>query len=267
MDACPETLLPYPPSANHARNELFEMIFQNGAIEFPDPSTHVFSKYVQVGDYYFDSLDIVGFGGEPSVENLRNAYRKGIFPWPMEGLPLPWFCPNPRAILDFGYLRSSRSVERAKKEESRFRFSIDRAFGPVIAECARTVRGDGNGTWITKEFIANYTRLNQEGVAHSVEVWNEREELVGGIYGVDAGGVFCGESMFHHEPNASKLGLLFLIDHLMARGAEWMDIQTMSPHMERFGAHEIDRFAFLKRLTETQKKNLLLFEQAADSAP
>ena len=235
------------------------MRLEAGDIEFPEPSTHVFSDYEQIGDYYFESKDIIGFGGFPSTHNLIAAYRKGIFPWPMEGLPLPWFCPDPRAILDFNRVRLSRSLIRAMRNSS-FRFTIDSAFRDVIVACAEAERSDGNGTWITEEFISSYTDLHHEGLAHSVEVWNQEGDLAGGIYGVDAGGVFGGESMFYREPNASKLGLLFLIDHLRSRGSDWMDIQTMSPHMLKLGAEEIPRSEFLRRLSETQTRNLIIFD-------
>lgn len=235
------------------------MRFEVGDIEFPEPSRHVFSDYERIGDYYFESEDIIGFGGFPSTHNLIAAYRKGIFPWPMEGLPLPWFCPDPRAILDFNHVRLSRSMLRAVRS-STFRFTIDSSFRDVMVACAEAERGDGNGTWITEEFISSYTSLHQEGLAHSVEVWNQEDDLVGGIYGVDAGGIFCGESMFYREPNASKLGLLFLIDHLKSRGSDWMDIQTMSPHMRKLGAEEITRSEFLRRLADTQARNLVIFD-------
>jgi len=235
------------------------MKFERGDIQFPDPATHEFKDYVRIGDFYFESADIVGFGGEPSARNLIEAYKKGIFPWPMGGLPLPWFCPNPRAILDFSNLRIPRNVKRAMRD-STLRFTIDKAFDEVMRWCAAVDRGDGNGTWITEDFLANYGELHRVGVAHSFEAWNENNELVGGVYGVDAGGVFCGESMFFREPNASKLTLLFLIEQLSSRGATWMDIQTMSPHMEKLGAHEISRGEFLSRLHETQRKNLSLFD-------
>jgi leucyl/phenylalanyl-tRNA--protein transferase len=234
------------------------MIFQNGDIRFPDPITHVFPEYVRIGDFYFEAADVVGFGGHPTVTNLQSAYRKGIFPWPMAGLPLPWFCPDPRAILDFSRLKISRSLQRAMRDLS-FRFTIDKEFEQVMRACAESNRGDGQGTWITDEFILNYSELNRLGIAHSVEVWNRSDELVGGIYGVDAGGVFCGESMFYRESNASKLGLVFLIEYLSQRGATWIDIQTLTPHMERMGAEEIRRERFLERLHETQKQGLKLF--------
>jgi len=129
----------------------------------------------------------------------------------------------------------------------------------VIEKCSRIKRARESGTWITGDFIENYTKFHQTGDAHSVEVWNAAGTLVGGLYGVDAGGVFCGESMFHHVSNVSKFALLFLIEHLRNRGATWLDVQVMTPHFEVLGAEDIPRGEFLDRLNETQKKKLRLF--------
>lgn len=227
------------------------------AINFPNPATYHFAEWVSFGEYYYNARDIVCFGGKLTVENLRNAYRKGIFPWTIEGLPLPWFCPEYRAILEFSELHIPKSLQKVQKNNP-FTFTVDKAFREVIISCARVKRNHEAGTWITREFIESYTDLHKEGEAHSVEVW-EAGELVGGLYGVDAGGVFVGESMFHHRSNASKLALLFLIDHLKSRGAGWLDAQVMTPHMQRLGAKEISRFEFLRKLKSAQEQNLKLF--------
>jgi leucyl/phenylalanyl-tRNA--protein transferase len=200
---------------------------------------------------------IVGFGGELHWQNLVEAYRLGIFPWPIDGWPLPWFCPDNRAILEFSELRIGRTLRRAR-QRSTLRFSIDEAFERVIRACAGSPRSDQDGTWITEEMVDSYCDLHREGWAHSVEAW-DGEHLVGGLYGVDAGGAFAGESMFHELPGASKLALLFLIDHLASRGLDWIDIQTMTPHMEALGARLIPRGEFLNRLKETQKRAVVLF--------
>lgn len=227
------------------------------SINFPDPRTHHFVEWVAYGDYFYHARDIVSFGGRLTAKNLRDAYGKGIFPWTIEGLPLPWFCPEQRAILDFGELHVSKSLEKARRK-SVFTLTVDNAFRRVITECAEVKRAHEEGTWITDEFIEAYTHLHVEGMAHSVEVW-EDAALVGGLYGVDAGGVFAGESMFHLRPNASKFALLHLIEHLRARGATWMDIQVMTPHMRALGAKEITRLEFLDKLEKTRAKNLKLF--------
>ena len=226
-------------------------------INFPNPRTHRFDEWVLIGDYFYDVRDIVCFGGELSVENVRRAYRNGIFPWTIEGLPLPWFCPERRAILEFDKLHVPRSLRKEQKKTN-FTFTIDRAFREVIGSCSRVRRKGERGTWITADFIEVFTELHKLGDAHSVEVW-EADELVGGLYGVDAGGVFCGESMFFRRSNASKLALLFLIDHLKARGATWLDVQVMTPHFEILGAREIPRSEFLDKLEKTLALGLKLF--------
>lgn len=227
------------------------------AINFPNPADFDFAEWVSFGEYYYHARDIVYFGGEMTTENLHNAYRRGIFPWTIEGLPLPWFCPERRAILEFHELHVTKSLRRVEKKNP-FTFTIDRAFREVITICADIKRAHEAGTWITEDFIESYTELNRKGEAHSVEAW-EAGELVGGLYGVDAGGVFCGESMFHYRSNASKLALLFLIEHLRSRGATWLDAQVMTPHLDALGAKEISRYNFLQKLAATQKQNLQLF--------
>ncbi|HEX8494437.1 MAG TPA: leucyl/phenylalanyl-tRNA--protein transferase [Pyrinomonadaceae bacterium] len=205
---------------------------------------------------------VVALGGSLSTENLLRAYRRGIFPWPIEGLPLPWFCPAERAILEFKDLHVSRSLRHAKNR-STLRFTINQAFPLVIRACARVARPGETGTWITPQIIHAYYELNRLGYAHSIEAW-ENDELVGGIYGVEVDGAFGGESMFYTRPNASKLALLFLIEHLQSRGLDWMDIQMMTPHMLALGARLITRDEFLEKLAETRARGLKLFSAQAN---
>lgn len=226
-------------------------------INFPNPRRHEFTEWVLFGDYYYNARDIIGFGGDLTIENLRNAYHNGIFPWHVDGLPLPWYCPEERAILEFENLHLQKSL-RKEWQKTTFTFTIDRDFEAVIKACAAAKRADGYGTWITPEFIRAYCDFHQTGDAHSVEVW-DGTELVGGLYGVDSGGVFCGESMFHRRSNASKFALLHLIEHLKQRGATWLDIQVMTPHFEVLGAEEMEREDFLDKLEATQQLNLKLF--------
>jgi len=181
----------------------------------------------------------------------------GIFPWPINDSLVPWFCPEQRAFIDFKNLHVSRRLARIKRQTA-FRFTIDQAFSDVIKLCATVDRKQQSGTWITRRMVAAYCALHVAGHAHSVEVWEEKT-LVGGIYGVDADGVFCGESMFSIKSNASKLALLFLIEHLAMQGLDWLDVQVLSPHLETLGAKEIDRAEFLQRLANTQKRHLTLF--------
>lgn len=201
--------------------------------------------------------DVIAIGDDLSVEILRDAYRHGIFPWPHEGLPLPWFSPRRRTLLFFDEVHTGRSLDKARRN-SAFTFTIDRDFPGVIAACAAAKRRDQDGTWIAPPIIDAYIAMHRAGDAHSVEVW-EGQELVGGLYGVDSGGAFTGESMFHRRPNASKLALLFLIDHLRERGATWLDCQVSTPHMTALGARQIPRSRFLDLLAEAQAENRVLF--------
>jgi leucyl/phenylalanyl-tRNA--protein transferase len=200
--------------------------------------------------------DIVAVGDDLRLDTLRDAYRHGIFPWPHEELPMPWFSPRRRTVLFFDELHVGRTLRRARRGD--FQFTIDMAFAEVIAACATVPRGDEVGTWIGPEIVAAYTRLHRAGDAHSVEAWRG-DELVGGLYGVDAGGVFTGESMFHRAANASKLALLHLADHLRARGATWLDCQVMTEHMRALGAREIGRAKFLDMLAAAQASGMKLF--------
>jgi leucyl/phenylalanyl-tRNA--protein transferase len=199
----------------------------------------------------------VAIGDDLAVDTLRDAYRHGIFPWPHEGLPLPWFSPRRRALLFFDDLHIGRSLRKLAGRPP-FTYSIDRDFPAVIAGCAAAPRPGQDGTWIEPAIEGAYTAFHRSGDAHSIEVW-EGGELAGGVYGVDAGGAFTGESMFHRKPNASKLGLLHLIAHLRERGATWLDCQVMTPHMAALGARHVPRSRFLDLLAEAQASARQLF--------
>jgi len=201
--------------------------------------------------------DVVAMGEDLRLETLREAYRKGIFPWPHEGMPLPWFSPRRRAVIFFDELHVGRTLRKTQKRAP-YTFTIDRAFRDVIRNCATSERPDQDGTWIDPRIIAAYTRLHDAGDAHSIEAWLD-DRLVGGLYGVDAGGTFTGESMFYLEPDASKLSLLFLFEHLRSRGSTFIDCQVMTPHMEALGAREIARGRFLDLLAEGQASGRVLF--------
>jgi leucyl/phenylalanyl-tRNA--protein transferase len=210
---------------------------------FPDP------RYAQG--------DVVAMGEDLRVDTLREAYRKGIFPWPHDSVPLPWFSPRRRAVLFLDELHVGRSLRKAA-QQSTLTFTIDRDFRAVIRACAEMERPEQDGTWIHPNIITAYTRLHTGGDAHSIEAW-QGDELAGGLYGIDAGGVFTGESMFHRQPDASKLALLFLAEHLRARGATLIDCQVMTPHMRALGAREISRGKFLDLLADAQAKGVTLF--------
>lgn len=198
--------------------------------------------------------DVVATSDDVWPELLIDAYEHGIFPWPSEsGEPIPWCSPKKRALLFFSELKIPRSLERARKSTT-LHFTRDKAFASVIEACAEQPRPGQAGTWIIPEMLRAYKDLHRAGRAHSVEAWRG-DELVGGIYGVDSGGAFSAESMFYREANASKLALLELIDRLKEKGSEWLDIQQLTPHLERLGAREIKRSDFLRRLSLSQSSS------------
>jgi leucyl/phenylalanyl-tRNA--protein transferase len=211
---------------------------------FPDPRTA-------------NEYGVVAVGGDLHPDTLLLAYRQGIFPWPHDGYPLLWFSPPERGVLEFADLHVPRSLARARKQTT-LRFSIDAAFPTVIRACAGTPRPGQDGTWITPQIVAAYTRLHRMGIAHSAEAWNG-EHLVAGVYGLDVDGAFAAESMFYREPNASKLVLLHLIEHLRAHGLDWLDVQVLTPHVARLGGKAIDREVFLEKLRRTRARGLRLF--------
>ena len=206
--------------------------------------------------------EVVGVGADLAPATLRWAYRHGIFPWPMDCAPLLWFCPPFRAVLNFDMLHIPSSLARARRR-SAFTFTIDTAFDCVIDSCSAAPRHGQHGTWITPAMRDAYLALHRCGDAHSVEAWDEAGALIGGLYGVSVDGVFSGESMFHRAPNASKLALLYLVDHLSARGLSWIDIQVMTPHMAALGAIVIPRNQFLDRLETESSRGLILFDSEA----
>lgn len=203
---------------------------------------------------------IVAVGGDLQPESLLLAYRSGIFPWPDPSYSeMIWACPVERGILEFADLHVPRSLERARRKLP-YTITFDKAFDAVIALCAAMPRPDQDGTWITKPMLRAYSRFHKLGHAHSIEAWDEKGELAGGLYGVDVDGAFAGESMFYLKPYASKIALLQLIEHLKARGLDWMDIQMATPHMRALGAKLMPRAEFLNRLAKTRARGLKLFD-------
>ena len=192
---------------------------------------------------------LVAVGGDLSPERLLLAYRSGIFPWSVR--PITWWSPEPRGILPLDAFHVSASLAKFLRR-CPWVVTRDRAFREVMTACAAPDPKRG-GTWISAEFIAAYTRLHELGHAHSVECWRD-DELVGGIYGVAAGGLFAGESMFHRADNASKVALVKLVEHLRAGGFTLFDLQMVTPATRPFGAREISRREYLQRLGPALKQ-------------
>ncbi len=191
---------------------------------------------------------LVCVGGRLSPEWLLDAYRHGIFPWPVwEDEPMAWWSLDPRAIFEFEVIRVSRRLARTIRS-GKFTVTCDRDFAGVIHGCATS--GDRvEGTWLSTAMVAAYTELHQLGHAHSIEVWHDNE-LAGGTYGVAIGGLFAAESMFYRVRDASKVAVVYLLAHLRARGYQFCDIQQWTPHTGRFGAIMIPRSDYLRRLAE-----------------
>jgi leucyl/phenylalanyl-tRNA--protein transferase len=190
---------------------------------------------------------LVAVGGDLEVDTLVTAYRSGIFPWPISAdLPLAWFSPDPRGVLELSELHLPRSFRKFLKTHE-YRVSFNEAFPEVIRSCARIARPGQPGTWITPEIIDGFTRLHREGLAYSVEVW-EGQELLAGVYGVSMGEFFSGESMFTRVDNGSKLALQSLAQRLAVRGVRYLDTQMVTPVVEHFGGKFIPRKDFLRYL-------------------
>jgi leucyl/phenylalanyl-tRNA--protein transferase len=182
-------------------------------------------------------------------ELLVSAYASGWFPMAVDSGELRWYSPDPRGIIPLDAFHVPSRLARVVRA-GKFRIEIDRDFEAVIRACAEADRQDGDpGTWIDAEIIASYCALHRSGLAHSVEAWLDGE-LAGGLYGVALGGAFFGESMFHRVTDASKVALVALVDRLRTRGYRLLDLQWVTPHLERFGAVEIPRRKYLRMLEE-----------------
>ena len=188
---------------------------------------------------------LIAIGGSLSKESLLAAYRNGIYPWFNEGDPIMWWSPDPRFVLypnDFRYPRSMRPIIN----KGVFEITFNKNFEEIIRGCQQTGNRT-NETWITEEMVVAYSELHAAGYAHSIEAWRNNK-LAGGLYGVKIGAMFCGESMFARESNASKAAFIALMKHASDFGIKMIDCQLHTVHLERFGAKHIPREQFLKEL-------------------
>ncbi len=189
---------------------------------------------------------LLAVGGDLSPERLLLAYKNGIFPWFNEDALILWWCPDPRMVLYPKRLKISKSMRKVLRN-NQFRLTQNTCFEKVLDNCANAERKDQEGTWITPKMKTAYLELFERGMAKSFEVWRQ-EELVGGLYGVDLGHVFCGESMFSAVPNASKYAFIQMVGQLRKENYQLVDCQVHTNHLESLGAEEIPREAFLKLL-------------------
>lgn len=204
-------------------------------------------------DLYFPPVHLaepdglLAVGGDLTQERLLLAYRSGIFPW-YEGQHVLWWSPDPRFVLFPDQLRVSKSMQQLLKRKA-FTFTINKDFAGVINNCKTITRREQAGTWITAEVKQAYIQLHQAGYAHSAEVWLDGE-LVGGLYGIRLGNVFCGESMFSKVSNASKYAFISYVQVLKQQGVQLIDCQVYTPHLESLGAEMIDRSTFIALLNK-----------------
>ena len=192
---------------------------------------------------------LLAVGGDLSEQRLLSAYRLGIFPWYEAPQPIMWWSPNPRSVLFPEELHVSRSLRRTLRRDD-MRVSTDLAFHQVVEHCARP-RAKEVGTWISSDMARAYAALHNGGHAHSLEVWDANDQLVGGLYGIAMGRVFFGESMFSNADDASKVALVALVHYLRSSGFALIDCQVESPHLNSMGARNIPRLDFERQLAQT----------------
>lgn len=198
-----------------------------------------------------DEDGLIGIGGDFSFTNLINAYKRGIFPWPInKQYPVAWFAPDPRGVLFTEDFKIPRSLKRFLNKTS-YEIKYNSNFEKVIDHCASVKRKDQKSTWIIQELKEGYTNLFHKGHAYCVEVYDEKN-LIGGVYGVCIGGFVSGESMFHLKANASKFALCHLMDRLKKASIPFLDTQMVTPVTQSLGAKEISREDFCKIL-DTKK--------------
>jgi len=206
--------------------KLYEDSFQ-----FPDPNTA-------------NEDGIVAWGGDLHPSRLINAYQSGIFPWNSENDPLLWWSPSLRLIMELDNVKISKSLKKSMKK---FTYKFDTNFREVLNQCSSTPRNSQDGTWLHDRLKQSFEVLHDAGYAHSVESYLDNK-LVGGLYGIVVGKVFCGESMFSHVSDASKSSYIVLIKHLKDWGYDFVDCQVPTKHLKSLGAHEVHREYFLMRL-------------------
>ncbi|QSZ42519.1 leucyl/phenylalanyl-tRNA--protein transferase [Sulfurimonas aquatica] len=195
---------------------------------------------------------IVAWGGDLTPQRLIHAYQSGIFPWYSKNDPIIWWSPSPRLIMELNDFKLKKSLKKSLKK---FEYKFDTNFSAVIKKCGSARRNNQNGTWIQPDIIRAYEELHKMGIAHSIESYQEGE-LVGGLYGLAVGKVFCGESMFADVNDASKSAYATLVKHLKVWGYDFIDCQVPTDHLKSLGAKEVTREYFLDRLYKVNEDNI-----------
>jgi len=218
------------------------IVLSEDNLSFPDPESAL-----------NDPDGLLAIGGDLSVARLQNAYQQAIFPWFSEGEPILWWSPKKRAVIMPEEVHISKSMAKFIRQTD-LTLSINNAFIDVIHACSRPRKTQAE-TWISSDIINAYHQLHLQGKAHSVEVWLG-DKLVGGLYGVNVGGVFCGESMFHEHSNASKLAFIGLCQHFKRYGGEVIDCQMITAHLASLGVKETLRGDFIRQLRQYKSCNI-----------
>ena len=237
-------------NAAHITSETFvQHIKSLGRYDFPDPA---------IVDP--DGIGIVAVGGDLAPETLISAYAQGLFPWFNEDEPIAWWCPEPRCVIRPTEYQPSKSLRKQANRE-RWQLTLNHAFNEVIHACSlprsNGVNDDlndnqleGEHTWIHNEMIEAYTELHAQGFAHSIEVWDEHKQLIGGLYGLKIGSIYFGESMFHTASNASKLAFWGLMRLCEQSAVSLVDCQLPNDHLMSLGAVTLGRHDFLTQLEQ-----------------
>ena len=189
---------------------------------------------------------VVAYGGDLNPNRITQAYKQGIFPWFESDDNLLWWSPNPRMILYPEKIKISKSLKLVIKKNT-FKVTFNKDFEEVIESCSNIKRLGQKGTWITSGLKESFLQLHEKGLAMSVEVWKD-SKIVGGLYGLDLGNVFCGESMFSKSSNASKVALVYLSSELRKNNYKFIDCQIPTEHLKSMGGEEVSRDDFLKLL-------------------
>lgn len=198
-----------------------------------------------------DPNGLLAFGGDLNPERILNGYHQGIFPWYGPGEPILWWSPSPRAVFDPLSFKPSKSLKKFQRKQQ-YKVTLNNATERVIQLCSSTRPAEE--TWLNEDMQTSYIELAKHGHCHSVEVWHE-DQLVGGLYGISVGQLFCGESMFSLKDNASKIALWYLCDHLASNHGQLIDCQVMNPHLASLGAFELERDDFVQKLLSLRGKN------------
>ncbi|MGR5235364.1 leucyl/phenylalanyl-tRNA--protein transferase [Vibrio alfacsensis] len=198
----------------------------------------------------YEPNGLLAFGGDLNPSRILAGYQQGIFPWYGPGEPILWWSPSPRAVFDPITFKPSKSLIKFQRKHQ-YKVTLNNATKQVIQLCSSTRPAEE--TWLNESMQASYIELAKRGYCHSVEVWHDNE-LVGGLYGISVGQLFCGESMFSLKDNASKVALWYLCKHLASNYGQLIDCQVMNPHLESLGAYEMKRDDFIQKLLSLRNK-------------